>query len=205
MALLRARIQSELGIPCYYPANNETVHISSTHYIKSNASNLFIQSSTDPNFKFLDAVSEQNSDPVLKVHDNRVSKGIITMEKNKNTMIVHEDELLAHLQDEKHEVRFANCCMVRYSKLHDKSYCLGTLFDELSKEVPELNIQNFGEYLEVESFRVSVCLKEKCCYRISESNMDISEGVYYCCTWQVPDEKLAWQIIATMKNLELTT
>ena len=53
IALLKGRIQSELGIQCYDPANKDTICIASTHYVKVDSSNAFVQSSSSPNFKFL--------------------------------------------------------------------------------------------------------------------------------------------------------
>ncbi|KAM7484708.1 hypothetical protein LguiA_000717 [Lonicera macranthoides] len=215
MALLKGRIQSELGIQCYDPANKDTVSISSTQYVKADISDAFVQSSMNPNFKFLEASSTQNSDLCLKamsplqVHDDRVGEGIVTMEKSKKTKVVHEDELLAMLGAEKHQVQFANCCIVPIRNLQETVTAhtwLRLLFAKLSNELDKLNIQSCGEYLQVESLHVSVCLKHNCPYRTTESSDDIISGaVHFCCTWAVPDENLAWKVISTMKNLDLTS
>lgn len=44
MASLRERVQSELGIHCYVPANCDTVSIPSTVFVKAHASDMFIHS-----------------------------------------------------------------------------------------------------------------------------------------------------------------
>ncbi|XP_020083140.1 cleavage and polyadenylation specificity factor subunit 3-II [Ananas comosus] len=44
MASLTERIQSELGIPCYYPANNETVLIPTSQNVKVDATGQFMRS-----------------------------------------------------------------------------------------------------------------------------------------------------------------
>ena len=75
IALLNGRIQSELGIQCYDPANNDTVCISSTHYVKADSSNAFVQSSSSPNFKFLKMSSGNSEDTsMLQICDERVAE-----------------------------------------------------------------------------------------------------------------------------------
>ncbi|PIN11331.1 putative cleavage and polyadenylation specificity factor (CPSF subunit) [Handroanthus impetiginosus] len=62
MATLKEKIESELGIQCRYPANNETVCIPSTHHVKAGASDAFLQSCLCPNFKFFKTDFERGSD-----------------------------------------------------------------------------------------------------------------------------------------------
>ncbi|KAK3027487.1 hypothetical protein RJ639_040288 [Escallonia herrerae] len=177
MALLKSKIQAELGIPSYDPANNETVCISSTHYVKADLSDKLIQTSLSPNFKFLktrlaadcglDSLNIKATSP-LQLCDDRISEGILIMGKNHKAKVVHQDELLVILGDEKQEVKCANCFPVNMSnfekiktadelsgevQLFDKC---SQLYAKLSSELPELNIQDCGEFLQVESFRASV-------------------------------------------------
>lgn len=223
MATLKGRINSELGIPCDDPANNETVSISSTHYVKARASDTFIQSSLNPNFKFSKRISEDESGsclkdrkfmPQLQVTDERTAEGILIEEKNKKAKILHQDELLLMLGEKKHEVRFAYCCPINVSNLEetkstsdnvlctsDRCSWLQLLNNKLSGEISGGNIQDFGEHLQVESFDISVCLNDKCRYRIIDSQ-NKSEAVFFCCTWSVADEKLAWKIISIMENFD---
>jgi integrator complex subunit 11 len=108
MAFLKDRIESELGMPCYYPANNETVSIPTTHNLKINATEKFITSCTaaqargglqDPNLicgNHLPGVGG----------DAKVAEGILLMEKSKAPKILCEDELLQLLGTERHSVKF---------------------------------------------------------------------------------------------------
>ncbi|GAU20382.1 hypothetical protein TSUD_12010 [Trifolium subterraneum] len=113
MASLKERIHSELGIPCYTPANNETVSIPSTHYVNAEASDTFIRNCLNPNFTFKKCNSvetcgstliDRNLTPELQVEDERVADGILVMENNKKAKVVHRDELLLMLDEKKHEV-----------------------------------------------------------------------------------------------------
>lgn len=227
MATLKGRIQSELGIPCYYPANNETVSVPSTHYATALASDAFVRSCSNPNFKFYTSSSEDEhgstsrnkfSIPRLQVSDDRVAQGILVMEKNKKAKVVHQDELLLMLGEEKHQVKFAYCSPAHIGNLQEnqetKSNALSPsstnddllrlLSAKLANEFSEGNIHDFGEHLQVESFHVSVCLKENCPYRLRDVGVEEkSEAVFFCCSWEVEDEKLAWKIISMCQNFDL--
>ncbi|KAF8378587.1 hypothetical protein HHK36_029935 [Tetracentron sinense] len=126
MASLKGRIQSELGIPCYYPANNDAVHIPSTQYVKADATDTFIRSCLNPNFEFLKSSGESNSDlgfkdsnavQLVQIRDERVAQGILILENRKKAKVVHQDELLPMLGVENHEVKSAYCCPVHISNL----------------------------------------------------------------------------------------
>ncbi|KAK2453495.1 cleavage and polyadenylation specificity factor 73-I [Trifolium repens] len=113
MASLKEKIHSELRIPCYNPANNETVSIPSTHYVNAEASDTFIRNCLNPNFTFqkCDSVDtcnstliDRNLTPELQVEDERVADGILVMENNKKAKVVHRDELLLMLDEKKHGV-----------------------------------------------------------------------------------------------------
>ena len=95
MAILGKRIQDDLGIPCYYPANNETLSIPTRQYVRVDASSSFINSTLSPNFSFKYTSSESSEDktlPILKICDNRISEGLLIMERNKKGRVVHQDE-----------------------------------------------------------------------------------------------------------------
>uniref|UniRef100_A0A5B7B8U1 Putative cleavage and polyadenylation specificity factor subunit 3-II n=1 Tax=Davidia involucrata TaxID=16924 RepID=A0A5B7B8U1_DAVIN len=141
------------------------------------------------------------------------------MEKSHKAKVIHQDELLDMLREQKHEVKYAFCCPVHFGKferientdllstkdvlpISDKCSWLHLLFVKVSNELTEGNIQDFGEHLQVESFRASVCLKDNCPYRSTDSSHNKSEAVYFCCTWSLADEKLARKVIAIMKNLD---
>lgn len=229
MATLKERIQSELGIPCYDPANNETVSIPTTHYVKAVASDTFIRSCSHPSFKFSKNNSEDghgssfkmgDSVPQLQVSDERVAEGILVIEKSKKAKVLHQDELLLTLGENENKVQFAYCCPVHVGSLEetkstdiaspnnrlcmtDRRFWLQKLLTRLSNEFSGGNIQDFGEHLQVESFHVSTCLKENCPLRISDTPQgNISELVFFCCAWSVADERIAQRIISILKNID---
>ncbi|XWS69390.1 hypothetical protein CRYUN_Cryun04dG0175000 [Craigia yunnanensis] len=229
MATLKERIQSELGIQCYCPANNETVTIPSTHYVKADASDTFIQSCLNPNFKFSTCSSvdksyldsnESKAISRLQVSDERVAEGILVVEKGKKAKVIHQDELLLILGEKKHEVQFAYCFPMHIERLEkirsedlqsadhllcclDKCTLISQLSTKLSNELSDVNILDLGEQLQVESFRVSICSKENCPHRLFDSLQNDSESVFFCCYWSVADEELAWKIISIMKKSTL--
>ncbi|MBA0751177.1 hypothetical protein Gogos_002535 [Gossypium gossypioides] len=224
MATLKERIQSELGIQCYCPANNETVTIPSTHYVKADASGTFIRSCLNPNFKFSTCSStdksyldsnESKAVSRLSVSDDRATEGILVVEKGKKAKVIHQDEFLHMLGERKHELQFAYCFPMHMARTEDLSSTSHMLcsFDKctlisrlsmiLSDELSEGNILDLGEELQVESFRVSVCSSDNCPHRLSSSLQNGSESVFFCCHWSVADEKLAWKIISIMKNSTL--
>lgn len=219
MASLKGRIQSELGIQCYDPANNETVSIPSTHYVKAVASDAFIGSCLNPNFKFLKSSSEdghdssfksRNSMPFLQVIDERVSEGILVLEKSQKAKVVHEEELLLMLGEKKHEVKHAYCCPVDIGNIEstdqtNRSFWLRLLSARLSDEFSEGIVQDFGEHIQVESLHLYICSKDNCPYRISDNPQNKLASVFCCCTWSREDEKIAWKIISILKNFNLNS
>ena len=134
------------------------------------------------------------------------------MEKSQKAKVVHQNELLEMLGETKHEIQFAYCCPVPISNLEritnsellSRKEVLQLLFAELSKELSEETIQHCGEHLQVESLSVSVCLRDNCPYKATEGFVEKSAAIYFCCTWSVTDEKLAWKVISVMKNLNLS-
>lgn len=218
MASLKEKIQSELGIQCYYPANNETVNIPSSHYVKAGASDTFIQSCQNPNFRFqkynsVDAskscMIDRSLMPHLQVKDERVAEGILVLEKNKKAKVVHQDELLHNLGEKKHDIRFAYCCPVRISdpidvlSKSDRDSCLQILHSKINGELSGGNIQHHGENLRMDSLHISICLKDHCPYRIQETSLSETQSVFFCCFWEAVDEKLAWRILSAMESLDL--
>lgn len=218
MASLKERIHSELGIQCYDPANNETICIPSSQSVKAAASDTFIQSCQNPNFKFQKCGSLDSSDSCsidrnlkscLQVKDERVAEGILVVEKNKKAKVVHQDELLHMMAEKRHDIRFAYCFPVSISdsmeKLSEGDKCtlLQILNSKINSELSGMNIQNFGENLQSESFRMSFCLKDHCPYRIQENPMNTIKAVYFCCSWSAADETLAWRILSVVENLNM--
>ncbi|KAJ4783344.1 hypothetical protein LUZ62_034590 [Rhynchospora pubera] len=89
MAALKQRIESELGIQCEYPANNETVLVPTTQSLKISASKTFVRNCTTE----LDG-------------DERIAEGILVMEKGHNAKIVSEEEFLETIGAERNVVSF---------------------------------------------------------------------------------------------------
>ncbi|XP_073143747.1 cleavage and polyadenylation specificity factor subunit 3-II isoform X1 [Henckelia pumila] len=224
MATLKEKIQSELGIQCYDPANNETLCILSTLYIKASASNAFLQSSLCPNFTFLKSNSGLDSDledsntriePLLRVCDDRVSQGLLTLQKNQNPRVVNQNELTTTLGVIEHEIKFAHCCPVRFahSETMDmdsshlpstkSSFFLHLLHEKLSREFSEMSIQDCHHHIKIQSFIISFCSKEQCSHRTTVT-ADALDTLYFCCTWLLEDEKMAWKVVSFMRNIYLS-
>ncbi|KAF3649244.1 Cleavage and polyadenylation specificity factor subunit 3-II [Capsicum annuum] len=222
MAKLKEKIESDLGILCFYPANNESVPIPSTLYIKADVSKSFLKSSLSPNFKFLKTISRADADERAKssvqVYDDRVAEGALIMQKNPK--FVHQNELMVSLGAENHEVLVAYCCPVCVSDelkdvapspgenmppVLDKRSLVHLLYTKLSNDFQDVTIQNDGDHLQIKSFTVSPCLKEMCPHRIQVNPDCTSKAVNFCCTWSMEDEKLAWGVVSIMKDLELKT
>lgn len=226
MATLKEKIQSELAIQCYYPANNETLCIPSTHHVQAGASDAFLQSCLCPNFKFLKTNAERCSDlddspkrtiPLLQVYDERVAQGILTLQRNQNPKVASQNELMDVLGVENHEVKFAYCCPISFpvSESRDASDCSPSIsgkgslalpnliVEKLSREFPDFNVHDCQEHIQVRSFVLSFCSKEKCPNKGDASLHSVPHAIHFCCTWSVADEELAWKVISIIKNLKL--
>ncbi|CAN8313854.1 unnamed protein product [Cochlearia groenlandica] len=92
MMSLKDRITTELDIPCFFPANGETVSFSSTTYVRASASDMFLKSCSTPNFSF------SNSSTQLRVTDERIGDGVLVIEKSKKAKIVHQDEVTESME-----------------------------------------------------------------------------------------------------------
>ncbi|KAL6541926.1 hypothetical protein OROGR_011412 [Orobanche gracilis] len=118
MATLKEKIESELSIQCYYPANNETVCIPSTSHVKAGASDAFLQSCLIPNFNFSKTNFGRGSDtgddfhkidiPIVGVSDDRVAQGMLILQKDQIPKVVAQNELLEVLGLEKSRLKFAD-------------------------------------------------------------------------------------------------
>ncbi|XP_072977847.1 cleavage and polyadenylation specificity factor subunit 3-II isoform X2 [Typha angustifolia] len=142
MASLKEKIQSELGIQCYYPANNETVFIPTTQNVKVDATKKFIKSCSggDSNIALdnpcMSTCSLSGYEISELVRDEKLAEGILMMEKTKAARIVCEDELLQILSVEQHTIQFAHCFPVDLSNrkqlLHHSDGCSRQSTEEAS-------------------------------------------------------------------------
>ncbi|XP_049935153.1 cleavage and polyadenylation specificity factor subunit 3-II [Nymphaea colorata] len=132
MAILKGKIQSDLGLPCYYPANNESVHVSTTQAVKVDVTKTFMKSNLRSISDCLYKIIKNDADTLrwtVEVgrehkHQASIAEGILVMEKAKRAKIMHEAELLPALNAEEHEIQFAYCCPVRISSIEHKHLCL---------------------------------------------------------------------------------
>lgn len=163
-----------------------------------------------------DFILNERAESCVQVCDDRLAEGALIMQKDQHPKIVHQNELMDILGAEKHEVQVAYCCPVcvpdelkgvalspgeDMQRVLDKRPLLHLLYTKFSNDLQDITIQNDGDRLQIESFTVSPCLKEKCPHRIHVNPDSTSEAVNFCCAWSMEDEKLAWRIISIMKNL----
>jgi len=109
MAFLKERIESELGMPCFYPANNESVSIPTTHNLKMSTTERFITSCAAEQGK--QSLRKRNlihgtGTSEVNVSDEGEAEGVLLMERHKAPKILCEDELLQVLGMERHLVQF---------------------------------------------------------------------------------------------------
>ncbi|CAN1305957.1 Cleavage and polyadenylation specificity factor subunit 3-II [Linum perenne] len=217
MATLKGKIQSELGVPCYVPANCETVHIPSTIFVKSHTSNAFAKSCLSPNFSF-SRCSTESPNPIssLLVSDDRVSEGILVMDSS-NAMAIHQDEFLSMCEEEeKVKIEFRHCFPTCTDNLVEAKKRLGLsgqccwvdmLSLELSRRLPPgVNVRRTGDSVQVgDSFHASECLNSECSHRRREGEGEEEESdsvhTFFCCSWCMEDEKLAWEVISLVRNM----
>lgn len=113
----------------------------------------------------------------IKVHDERVSEGILTMLKSQKVKTVHQDELLTIVGHQNTEVEFAYCfaldlCDLKNSLsiseevlVSDDNSLLQVINTKLSNEVTEFSVQDCLGTLQVNSFHLAVCKNDNCPYR----------------------------------------
>ncbi|XP_020271246.1 cleavage and polyadenylation specificity factor subunit 3-II [Asparagus officinalis] len=110
MAKLKLRIQSQLGIECHYPANNETVSIPTTQTVKVDATKKFIQNCSRANISGaingLPLISESSITAMWKSsRDEMVAEAILVMEKTQSAKVMCEDELLKTFGEKEHKLK----------------------------------------------------------------------------------------------------
>ncbi|CAL9249005.1 unnamed protein product [Arabidopsis halleri] len=164
MMILKDKITSELDIPCFVPANGETVSVASTTYIKANASDMFLKSCSSPNFKFSNSTQ-------LRVTDQRIADGVLVIEKSKKAKIVHQDEVSEVLHEKNHVVSLAYCCPVKVNGESDNDADLiKQLSAKILKTVSGAQIHESENYLQIGSFKGTLCLKDKCKKKLMSSS-----------------------------------
>lgn len=191
MMSLKEKITTELDIPCFVPANGETVSVSSTTFIKATASDMFLKSCSSPNFRFSNSTQ-------LRVTDQRTTDGVLVVEKSKKAKIVLQDEVSEVLHEKNHAVSLAYCCPVKVKRESDDVDLIKQLSEKILETVSGAQIHESRNCLQVGSFKGRLCLKEKCVHRRGISSC--SEAVFLCCNWSVADLELGWEIIKVVKQ-----
>ena len=199
MASLKAKIESDLGIQCWFPANGETIIVPTSHSVTIQVSKNFLKSQT--NSSFHDGVNFSTIGETLV-------EGVLMMEKMKRAKAVHKIEFLESLAVKENKVQFAFCCSVNRRDMEKMGegltktgdLWLELLFLKLKERVDFANVEMGSDHLSIGSFKVYPCLKESCCHRVVES-VDLDEPrVYFCCSWSMEDENLAWRVLSIMRD-----
>ncbi|CAA7043705.1 unnamed protein product [Microthlaspi erraticum] len=191
MMSLKEKITSELDIPCFVPANGETVSVSSTTFVKANASDMFLKSCSSPNFRF------SSSSTQLRVTDQRTSDGVLVIEKSKKAKIVHQDEVSDVLHEKNHVVSLAYCCPVKAKGGSDDVGLIKQLSEKISETMSDAELHESGNCLQVGSFKGTLCVLENCVNRRGSCGEAAS---YLCCNWSAADLELGWEIINLLKQ-----
>ncbi|KAG0455484.1 hypothetical protein HPP92_024502 [Vanilla planifolia] len=219
MATLKGRIETELGIPCFVPENNECVQIPSSQHIKVAFQREFLRNSFNLDLSNASHGQHCVSDSVLRHEitefgrEERTAEGILVMEKNKMPKIVTQDELLHILGAEEHLVQMAYCCPVKLKNgdTGERNLSSGqltaALLQLLVKEVKSKIACSFirvnSDHLEIESFKARVCLKKLCPHRLKQGGCDVVSDVFFCCSWLLIDDELARKVLCIMRDVEL--
>lgn len=217
MALLKGRIQSELGIKCYDPANNVTVQVPSMQTVEVEATKMFVKENlfqtpswTNP---YLDQSYELNSGGTYasctkKSAKVRVTEGVLVMEKSKRAKVVYEDELYPELALEGHRIDLAYCFpisigdlktheIVNQIKSSNNCSLLKMIFLKLRSEFD--NTEDCADHLKVHSVEVRICADNDCPYRLQKGVE--SDSVQFCCKWSVVDDRIARRIISILSDM----
>ncbi|XP_020592154.1 cleavage and polyadenylation specificity factor subunit 3-II [Phalaenopsis equestris] len=220
MAILKGRIESELKIPCFFPANNETLSIPATQTIKVDITKSYLTNycitnrnrSKDESPYLPDSTTSH--DDISEIFSNeRTAEGILMMEKNKIAKIVYKNDLLHALDANEHIVQLAFCCPVKVKNSPKPVDCLNgrieppSLLELLLRELKiKINcsfLQKDLEHLQLKSFQSRICLNKLCSYRIEQEGRDCKTETFFCCSWSFRDDNLARKILNVMREVEL--
>ncbi|KAH9325980.1 hypothetical protein KI387_006158, partial [Taxus chinensis] len=120
MALLKARISSELGIPCYDPVNNESIDVPCHHTVKVDVTKQFLKN----NMSMARCINQEKvanlglgmqqtkSLQELLIRDRIPAEGIVLMENAQKAKVLHPSEASDALIEEGHKVEFSCCCAI---------------------------------------------------------------------------------------------
>ncbi|CAI0410470.1 unnamed protein product, partial [Linum tenue] len=217
MSILKNKIESGMGIKCYDPPNGGVVKIPSvTVHVKAQTTDSFAKSCQSPNFSLSrcstsGAVFSTDLTSPLIVSEDRISEAILFMDRSKARGVHKEElELIGSGEGKPQVVLYGHCFPIRSDNLTKATGRLGlsgnrswlkVLALELSHLFPQTNVQNMGDFLQVGSFQLSVCLNQSCTRRSSDvPGVHATTCTYLCCSWCMEDEKLALAIISSVRN-----
>ncbi|KAF3340690.1 cleavage and polyadenylation specificity factor subunit 3-II [Carex littledalei] len=190
MASLKQRIESELGIPCQYPANHETALIPTTKDPKIVASKTFIKNCT----------SEFNG-------DERIAEGILIMEKGQNAKFVSEEEFLETIGIEGNAVNavtFTQCLSLpnKIVSLETEDMILA-LEKELKKSIKFRKFEISKDCIKLDSITIRICSNNKSCNFGKDEDAE-EMAMHLCCSWSIRDDEMARICLSVVKNMEST-
>ncbi|KAH7298256.1 hypothetical protein KP509_25G033800 [Ceratopteris richardii] len=146
MALLRTRIISELGVPCFVPGNGETVEVPSRLVLKVLASEKFLtksqsnslQTSIKSKVDDVSAPKRHMEDVSLSsIHDIR--SAIIIMDKEKTIQVLNPEEALNVLNVSQHNFLYRCRLPLYISGMNDKDFNAPEVFDRGPTEGNEIS------------------------------------------------------------------
>lgn len=117
MALLKTRVTSELGIPCFDPANSDVIEVPSCMVVKVQATEIFLTGSPilaeSRTAKSKCSLNLKGSiyENVPAVMDN-IHTGVVMMDQRRNIQVMNPSEALATLGVPQHKLTFKCYCPV---------------------------------------------------------------------------------------------
>ncbi|XXG51185.1 hypothetical protein AAC387_Pa02g5014 [Persea americana] len=85
----------------------------------------------------------------------------------------------------------------------DQCAWLHRLYIKLIEKCSGMDLQEFSDHLQLSSLHICLCPNKDCPFRIERR----SEGrsmAFFCCSWSLVDENLAWRVLSIMKDLDLS-
>ncbi|BBN01886.1 integrator complex subunit 11 [Marchantia polymorpha subsp. ruderalis] len=115
MATLKAKIIADLGIPCYDPANYETVEVSSRCAVRINVSKAFVQTNMNWEDRSIDPMLLTRPENVLKIPHTRertAVEGVVILDETSKLKIIHTTEAPTALNVRQHDMSFTCVCSI---------------------------------------------------------------------------------------------
>ncbi|MQL75236.1 hypothetical protein Taro_007621 [Colocasia esculenta] len=94
----------------------------------------------------------------------------------------------------------ASCSTATLDNYPSRCPWLNWLLVKLREEMDFTGIEVTSDHLRLGSFHIRVCSKESCDRRIEETISPEKRTVFFCCSWSLEDEKLAWKILSLMRD-----